>query len=537
MKRAVSLWLPVFATDRLSRVLSRTGSTRTADAKSAGTPLATVTQVHGGTRIAAANPAAEAAGIVPGQPLADARALYPGLAVHPAAPAEDLRALDLLAGACTRFTPWTAVDPVWGGGAMGGSLGAGLWLDITGCAHLFGGEAALLERLIGWLGRQNISARAGLADTPGAAWALARHATNDSAPFIIAEPGTLRRHLAGLPVAALRLEAAVIEGLDRLGLRRIGDLLEMPRGPLAKRFGGVVLKRLDQALGQADEPISPRRPPPRHVARLAFAEPIGRAEDIAAGLDRLLDRLCRGLEAAGEGARQLDFILYRADGTTERRTVGTSRPSRDPRHLARLFRDKLDGADPGFGIEIMALAAARTNNLDEKQTELPGWTLEPAKDVNQADTARLVDRLSGKLGARNVTRVRPVESHLPERAGRAQSAISASNTASDWKGPERRPPRPVELLPQPLPIDVMAPVPDGPPVMFRWRRRQYQVARAEGPERIAPEWWRTEGAPLSRDVRDYYRLEDEGGKRYWVYREGLYRPDRPPAWYLHGFFA
>ena len=148
-----------------------------------------------------------------------------------------------------------------------------------------------------------------------------------------------------------------------------------------------------------------------------------------------------------------------------------------------------------------------------------------------------MDRLSGKLGARNVTRVRPVESHLPERAGRAQSAIGASNTVNDWKGPERRPPRPVELLPQPLPIDVMAPVPDGPPAMFRWRRRQYQVARAEGPERIAPEWWRTEGTPLSRDVRDYYRLEDEGGKRYWVYREGLYRPDRPPAWYLHGFFA
>lgn len=496
-----------------------------------------MTRVHGGTRIAAANPAAEAAGIVPGQPLADARALYPGLAVHPAAPAEDLKALDLLAEACTRFTPWTAVDPVWGGGAMGGSLGAGLWLDITGCAHLFGGEAALLKRLTGWLGRQNISARAGLADTPGAAWALARHATNDSAPFTIAESGTLRQYLAGLPVAALRLEAAVIEGLDRLGLRRIGDLLEMPRGPLAKRFGGVVLKRLDQALGHADEPISPRRPPPRHAARLAFAEPVGRAEDIAAGLDRLLDRLCRGLEAAGEGARHLDFILYRADGTTERRTIGTSRPSRDPRHLARLFRDKLDGADPSFGIEIMALAATRTNNLDEKQTGLTGWTLEPAKDASQADTARLVDRLSGKLGARNVTRVRPVESHLPERASRAQSALSTSNTASDWKGPERRPPRPVELLPQPLPIDVMAPVPDGPPVMFRWRRRQYQVARAEGPERIAPEWWRTGGAPLSRHVRDYYRLEDEGGKRYWVYREGLYRPDRPPAWYLHGFFA
>ncbi len=500
-----------------------------------------MTRVHGGTRIAAANPAAEAAGIVPGQPLADARALYPGLAVHPAAPAEDLKALDLLAEACTRFTPWTAVDPVWGGGALGGGmrggLGAGLWLDITGCAHLFGGEAALLERLTGWLGRQNISARAGLADTPGAAWALARHATSDSSPFTIAESGTLRRHLTGLPVAALRLEGAVIEGLDRLGLRRIGDLLEMPRGPLAKRFGGVVLKRLDQALGETDEPISPRRPPPRHAARLAFAEPIGRAEDIAAGLDRLLDRLCRGLEAAGEGARQLHLILYRADGTTERRTVGTSRPSRDPRHLARLFRDKLDGADPGFGIEIMALAAARTNNLDEKQTGLTGWTLEPAKDVNQADTARLVDRLSGKLGARNVTRVRPVESHLPERAGRAQSAIRTSNTAGDWTGPGRRPPRPVELLPQPLPIDVMAPVPDGPPVMFRWRRRQHRVARAEGPERIAPEWWRTGGAPLSRHVRDYYRLEDEGGKRYWVYREGLYRPDRPPAWYLHGFFA
>jgi len=527
--------LPVFATDRLSRLLARTSPAR--QQNNAAVPLVTVTSVQGGLRIAAANPAAQNAGVFPGQPLADARALYPALDVHPSTPGEDLKALDALAEACTRFTPWTAVDSIWGGGqsGMGGGQSGGLWLDVTGCAHLFGGEQALLERLVGWLKDHGYEARAGLADTPGAAWALARFATRASTPTARIPAGTIHDRLSALPVAGLRLDSATVEKLDRLGLRTIGDLISLPRGPLARRCGANVLKRLDQALGRQREPVSPRRPPPPHHARLMFAEPVGRSDDIAAGLDRLLDQLCAGLEAANQGIRQLELTLFRVDNSVERARIGTSRPVRDPAHLAHLFRDKIAELDPGFGIEVMMLAARRVDPLTHHQAGLD----RQSQSGDTASTARLIDRLSGRLGARNVTRPEPVSTHIPERASRARPALGETKE-SDWSPPPRRPARPVQLLPQPAPIEVMAPVPDGPPVMFRWRRRQHHIARAEGPERIAPEWWHGTRGPKPQNVprvRDYYRLEDNDGQRYWVFRDGLYRPDRPPVWYLHGFFA
>ena len=532
MKRVISLWLTHFATDRLSLSLSPGQRSN---------PLVTVTAVHGGQRIAAANPAAQAAGIAPGISLADARALFPALKIRQTTPDADIKALDKLSEASERYTPWTALDPLGGflgGGFLGGNSG-GLWLDITGCAHLYGGEDALLRDLLKRLETAGYSARAGLADTPGAAWALARFGSNS---INIAPPKNHKDQLASLPMAGLRLDGATVEGLANMGLRRIGDLYAMPRGPLASRFGGQALRRLDQATGALEEPISPRRPPPVFTARRTFAEPISRAEDITAALETLLDGLCTDLEDNSQGVRQMTLTAYRVDNSFARIPIGASRPVRAPDHLMRLFRDKLTDIDPGFGIEVMVLAALETNPLTARQ--MGAQQIETGDGTIQKSTenaARLVDRLTGRLGPDHVTRLKPVASHLPERASRETPAINTTKSDNGWTAPqnqpERRQSRPIQLLSQPLPIEVMAPVPDGPPVMFRWRRRQHKVQRAEGPERIAPEWWRTEGRPLTREARDYYRLEDQDGQRFWIYREGLYRPDKPPGWYLHGFFA
>ncbi|MDP6842741.1 MAG: DNA polymerase Y family protein [Rhodospirillales bacterium] len=563
MKRVISLWLPNFATDRLRR--QQTAQPRTPRPENG--PLATVTAIHGGQRIAAVNGAARAQGIGPGMALADARALYPTLRVRQVAPDADIRALKRLSAAAMRYTPWVAIDPLGGkdsagfSGLLGGLGGdAGLWLDVSGCAHLFGGEDALLADLIGRFEGHGFAARAGVAATPGAAWALARFAETTS--YILA-PGTEREALGPLPVAALRIGDRAAEALERVGLRRVDDLLKMPRGPLAKRFGRAVLERLDQALGKTGEPISPRRESAIIHARRVFAEPIGRTGDIEAALAGLLGDVAAGLETAGLGARRLDLNLYQVDNSAARVRIGSSRPVRDPGHLARLFRDKMEDFDAGFGVEVMALAAVETARLALRQGELAnelasGLAGDKGETVTADATARLVDRLAGRLGPGNVTRLSPQASHVPERASREIPVLTTKKDRAEngethpetqdlwpnvWQGPPRRGPRPIQLLAQPMPIEVMAPVPDGPPVLFRWRRRQHRVAAAEGPERIAPEWWQRQGClppgatTLEHGTRDYYRVEDEGGKRYWLFREGLYRPDRPPRWYLHGFFT
>ena len=471
--------------------------------------------VHGGLRIAAADAAAGEAGVVPGLPLAEARARAPALGTAEADPQGDLRTLEGLADWCTRYTPWAAVD----------GNGHGLWLDVSGSSHLFGGEAALLETLVARLGALGFAARAALADSPGAAWAVARFAKLEGSAAVV-PPQQGRRVLAPLPVAGLRLPPPTCEGLQRVGLRRIGDLMALPRAPLAARFGQATLGRLDQALGLSDEPISPRRPvPPLHV-RMAFAEPVGRAEDIAAAVQRLLHDLCTHLKRAHEGARRLELVLHRIDGSRTGAAVGTSRPVHDPGHLERLFREKLGRLDSGFGVEVMALAATALAPLAPTQMDLENHTRDDGVD-------RLVDRLGNRFGPEGVLRLLPRASHIPERACREASALAAAPPPGDW--PSR--PRPIHLLPWPEPIEAMAPLPDHPPVMFRWRRARHRVARADGPERIAPEWWIDGAPPPEEGVRDYYRVEDTVGQRFWLFRQGLYRPDVAPRWYLHGFFA
>ncbi len=498
-------------------------------------PLATVAAGRGGLRIAAANRAALAGGVRPGQPLADAYAVLPELRALPADSAAEAKALDGLAAWCGRYTPWTAVDGEGGNPCSGAG---GLWLDVTGCAHLFGGEAALLQDLVGRLEGLGFAARAALADTPGAAWAVARFGELDGNDLAVVPPGGLRAALAPLPVAALRLDGVAAEGLRRVGLRRVGDLIDLPRAPLAARFGEAALRRLDQALGRVGESLSPRRPVAPLRARLAFAEPIATQDDIAAAVRHLLADLCRRLAEVRRGARRLDLVLYRADGTCAGAAIGTSRPVRDAGHLERLFAEKLEGLDPGFGIEVMALAAPVADSLEAQQADLA-----TGGAAAEEGLARLIDRLGNRLGAANVARLVPQASHIPEKACREETALASSAPPPAAAGQDDfcpSPPRPLHLLAWPEPVDVMAPVPDHPPLMFRWHGRPHRVVRADGPERIAPEWWLAE-EPLDpeaaeRATRDYYRVEDADGRRFWLYRQGLYRADGAPRWYLHGVF-
>ena len=507
----------------------------------------------GAIRLAAVSLNARKAGLFPGQTLADARALSPEIAVHDHDPGGDAATLDTLADWCRRYTPWAAPSGLENGGA------AGLWLDVSGCAHLFGGEATMLDDLTGRLARVGYTVRAGLADTTGAAWAAARFGRPAQAIRIIMAEGRHPEMLAALPVSALRLPPDILDGLERLGLRSIADLATLPRAGLARRFGELPARRLDQAFGQIDEPISPRAPAPVWRLRTAFPEALGREEDIAAAVRNLTEALCNRLARAERGARRLELCLYRVAGRVDTVVAGTSRASRDPDHLMRLLREQLDSlpepptsaSDPLSAaaeamVETLTLAATGTEPLHMAQTRITtGLPNDTERDPDALE--QLVDRLSGRLGPENVRRFSARESHLPERVQASMPALAdaprKTATPTPWKPALPRPPR---LLTRPEEVEAMAPVPDDPPVMFRWRGRLHRITRAEGPERIAPEWWRTPDAAggntvLDDDTRDYYRVEDEEGRRFWLYRDGLYdrhrNADEPPKWYLHGFFG
>jgi len=528
-RRILALWLPTFATDRLCRVRAGGDAGRAATLRAR--PLATTLADRGRLVLAAVNAAAAGEGLAPGLTVADARARLPGLATVAAAPDADARALAGLADWCGRYTPWVATCG-----------DAGLVLDVTGCAHLFGGEAGLLTDAATRLARFGYAARGAVAGTPAAAWAIATVGQAYTGPgtapgAAIVAPEALAAALAPLPVAGLRLDAAAAAGLDRLGLRRIGDLYGVPPATLARRFGPAVPRRLDQALGRRGEPISPRRTPPAHAARIAFAEPIARTADVAAALDRLLAQVCAGLEQAGQGGRRFQLAAYRVDGAVQRLEVGTAGPTRRPAHVRRLFDERLDRLDAGFGIEVLALAVTAVEPLAPAQLGLAGGTGTDGREGGGDDgtaLAELVDRLGNRIGLDAVFRPVPYQSHLPEAAV-AAAPVAPPPPALLWPAD---PPRPLRLLPVPWPVEAVAPVPDDPPVLFRWRGIVHRVVRADGPERLAPEWWRPLPDRDGKDgVRDYYRVEDSNGRRFWLYRAGLYDPARPPRWFLHGLFA
>lgn len=612
-RRYLSIWLRRLTTDRLTRCSARRpDDTATADEAarwSEAAPLVVVHKVKGALRIAALNDPAARLGLTVGLALADACARHPGLAIAQADPAADQRLLVAIADWCDRYTPLVALDAP-----------AGLMLDISGCAHLFGGETALARDIVTRLAAQGLQARVAVAATPGCAWAVARYGARNSIPrqrgerenvFII-PAATTDAVLAPLPLAALRLEPDTVALLADVGLHRIADICDLPRATLAARFGDALLLRLDQTLGRVEAPITPRLPAPSFMAEQHFAEPIARERDVLGTISRLSIRLGYAMEARGEGARRLELALFRTDGAVHRLAVGTSVPVRAADQIGRLFKDRLaslaEPCDPGFGYDLVRLSAPVTERLAPVQADFAADDLAAFNQANE-DLAHLIDRLGARLGLRRVTRFVPRDTHIPEFAvaavpayavrsqlsssplvgeGRAQPSLRRLPTLAcedqrsgpgegaglhapigcphpsrsarrppplagqGWGGGARSPssfygegcdgqdtlvpPRPLRLFARPEPIEAMAEVPDGPPVRFRWRRVLHEVAAAEGPERIALEWWRDpEGHALTRD---YFRVESRIGARVWLFREGLYGGETAqPRWFLHGLFG
>jgi protein ImuB len=553
MKRIVSVYLPHWPIERRTASALSQARRRGAGAALAGVPaerpFALVLPCERGLVLSACNRRALDEGLAEGETLADARARVPALLSAPAEPAEDRAALERLALWCTRYGPAVNLETPLSGTrpAAGKTSGRrhspaaeprGLWLDVTGVPHLFGSEERLLADLEVRLARLGLTARLGLASTYGAAHALARFAPVGRASAL--QIDTHLAALAALPVAGLRLDERTLLLLRRLGLTRIGELAALPRPALERRFpratGEAVLLRLDQALGLAEEPLVALRPPPPVRAQRHFPDPLISHEGLVAALAALTDELCAACQASLTGVRSLVLSVYRADGTVLELGAGLSAPTRTPAHIQRLMAEKLEAVDAGLGVDALALAATRIEPLRPVQASLAGESADGA-------LAALVDRLANRLGGQRVQRLVACASHIPERAEARRSAlldVAKRVGAHTHAGP----PRPPLLLPEPEPIAVMAEVPEGPPAHFTWRRLPRRVVRFEGPERIAPEWWREIGkpAPALARTRDYYRIEDEAGRRYWVYRDGLYQDrgecrEASPRWYLHGLFG
>lgn len=464
--------------------------------------------------VLAADSAALALRLYPGMVAAQARALCPELVVHDADPAGDAHALDRMAlWALRRYAPIVAADPP-----------SGLVLDVTGAAHLRGGEEALLADMIARLAVVGVAARAAMAGTWGAAHALARYV---AAPTAIVASDAGGCAIAQLPTQALRLPDGMADALAKMGIDRIGEIEAKPRAPLALRFGPELTRRLDQAYDRSAEPIEPIEVPEIVQVRQAFAEPISAPETLARYTLQLVEALCEALEVKGLGARLLDLRFRRVDHRIEVVRVGLAKPVRDIKRLTRLLCDKLETVDPGFGIDAMTLAAPAAEPLDWKPV---------ANDLTEAarpDVADLVDTLTNRLGPERLYRITAAQSDVPERSVR-KVAPTEQPGGETWPA---RWPRPVRLLPTPERIEAMALLPDQPPAAFTWRGVRRRVTRADGPERIFGEWWRRGGEVEA--VRDYFQLEDEAGERFWVFRRG---DGEQPAtgdltWYLHGLFG
>ncbi|RWM13989.1 MAG: DNA polymerase Y family protein [Mesorhizobium sp.] len=507
MPRVVSLFLPMWPTDRFRR--------KSVDAAPLPeTPLVLVGRDGRRRVVLAADAAAQTAGLRIGMPASKAQALVPGLAIHDAEPEADEMALGRLAlWALRRYAPIVAADPP-----------DGLVIDTTGADHLHGGEAAMLTEMVERLGASRITARAAVADSWGAAHALARFGGRQT--FVIPSGETAQAVLP-LPVAALRLPAVTIDGLRRLGFDTITDLAGTPRASLALRFGPEPGRRLDQALARVSEPIEPIRPEEIVEVRRNFAEPIGAAETIARYTGKLVAELCAELETQGQGARRLDLLFFRVDNRVEAIRVGTATPVRDTKRLTRLLTDKIETIDPGFGIELMRLAATVAEPLRAKQM------ISSLAEAPEPDVSDVIDILANRVGGDRLYRFAPVQSDVPERSFQ-RIAPMAPDTGEGWPG---RWPRPSRLLPRPEPIETVALLPDHPPVIFTWRGVRRRVKRADGPERVFGEWWKRD-AELAA-VRDYFQVEDENGERYWVYRagDGEDAATGSHKWFMHGIFG
>lgn len=548
-RRILCLWFPRLGAERLLR-MNR--------GLPAG-PLAVVADQNNSQVLNSLSAEAQAYGLHPGQPLRDAMAMCPNLItrlINPQAEAAFLTSLRRWAG---KYSPWVSEEPP-----------ASLAIDLTGCAHLFGGEHAVLEEVEADCAALGLTVHAGIADTIGAAWALARYAgqpvqmtrTGDAVdqearatraratkrrnwerggppPQLaaqgnraarIAPPGQTRTVLAPLPIAALRLQSDEITGLTRVGLRKIGDLVGTPRAALARRFGKDVVRRLDQAMGVDPEPVSPARPPMHFAVRMTLPEPIGLESDILAGIDRLLPRLSDMLRQKQRGARRIRMQAFRSDQTMQWLEIGLARPSADPERIRPLLAMKLGDIDAGFGIDILRLEAHVTEPIHAHQHK---GHLDAAADATARLTADTgIDDLIGKVGARigldMITRLHPADSNIPEKTSKALAA-AWSEPALDWVKPATARPL-VMWRPEPVSADETPAL----PVNFRWRRRDLTTAQAMGPERISPEWW-LDDPDWRSGVRDYWQVTTTSGERLWMYFAHGGTMSR--GWFCQGMFA
>lgn len=482
-------------------------------------PVAFVETVANAVRLKALDLTATRVGLQPGLTLADARARVPELEIFPHDPHADAEWLDRLAEACGRYTPTVSLDAP-----------DGLTLDITGCVHAFDTETRLATDVVTRMARRGVVVRHAFGDTPPVARALARFA-GAPAPD---EKGALRR----LPVAALGLDVEDTAALTRAGLKTVGDVLARPLSSIAARFGAAAATAVRQLDGAVAAPVTARRAPVPVFAERRFAEPIARTDYALEVLADLTREVAGVLERCHQGGRRWETRLFRADGQVQRLRVETGQPTRDVALLQRLFRERIDTLadplDPGFGYDLIRLDVVLAEPMDARQLKLEGG------EAQAQQVSELVDRLSTRLGRAQVRRFVPRDSNLPEQA---ELMLPAGDTApsspATWIQPESGEPplRPIYLFDPPQPIDaVMAEVPDGPPRRFRWRRTLHEIARAEGPERIVGEWWRRHDAQPR--PRDYYRVEDRRGRRFWIFRHGLFGDEEPaPRWYVHGLFA
>ena len=501
------------------------------------TPLVTSHRLGSQVLIAAACPAAQALGIRPGMPLTQARAQVPGLAVMPADPTGDRAALQRLAlFAARRWSPLVAL--------AGEDM---VFVEIAGVAHLFGGEAAMARRIVRLLGRRGYTARVAIADTAGAAWALARDHAGPIAGVRLCPPDMHRETIAPLPVTALRIDVRAAELMQRLGIHCIADLLAMPRAPLVRRFGAMLALRLDQALGDVPEPLDPVIPHEPIAVEQRFAEPIATADAIAHWLGELVPRLTSALEAVGQGARLVELVAERIDGVPQYIRVGLARPSRDAAHLLRLIARRIETIAPGYGIDALALHVRRAEPL-------AAMPVDGRLDAEAApELAPLIDAIANRIGGDRLWRAQGVESDVPERSVvhieplDSPEAAPATLRVDDVRQLDQsqmrlswhpRWPRPVRMLRRPERLDhVIAELPDKPPARFTWRGVRYQVICGDGPERIHGEWWRN--GREADAVRDYFRVEADNGQRFWLFRhgDGERAVTGDLGWFLQGVFG
>ena len=464
---------------------------------------------HGKMMVTATNKLAAKEGIEAGMAVADARAIYPALEVLDDRPELSDKLLKGIAKWCIRYTPVVAID-----------LPDGLILDASGCAHLWGGDAAYVKDIIARLKQLGYAVKAAMADTIGAAWAVTHYCQN----IMIVASNEQSTTLLDLPAPALRLDPSITERLQKLGLGEISSFMHLPKPSLRRRFGQQLLLRLHQALGLEEEPIVSLEPVMEFQERLPCMDPIVHAKGIEIAIERLLQTICGRLQKEGKGLRKAILHCHRIEGKIEQIEIGTHRPSSSVQHLFSLFEIKISSITPGLGIELFIMDAPVVEISIPVQEAL--WNTTSSLDA--APLSELLDRIEGKLGPGHIFRYMPDEHYWPERSCKPATSIHEKLTIP-WKNDR---PRPLQILNHPERIEVTAPIPDYPPMLFRYKGKLHKIMKADGPERIEQEWWLQEGKH-----RDYYAVEDEDGRRYWLFRLGHYDAAKTYEWFMHGFFA